>query len=269
MAVAEGVVGSLIDTANNLIGGPDVNTTVVDMHVHDAGSGGASGNPGSLRLAAAAGAAGLVAAAFIVLLAYARRPVVMSRDTVAAITDLPVLAVFGKREESPRRALQLARVTLEKLALANGVERVGLLCLICADSQDAPVFARSAGAKALAEALGPDTLILSGSGRSGHEVISQWEDLARIGPYLAHIVLSPALQDDGRGAKTLAELAKWRSVILVSEVTPLSLAVARYASATLPGALIGRTAKNDLALALTDLDQAHVRPAGLIVSEAR
>jgi hypothetical protein len=221
-----------------------------------------------LRRAIIALLAGAVAAIAAALIAYLIRPTVLGVQTLAAATDLPLIARFTARMESKRVAITDPRVLVQKLALTREGRPIRLLNIVCGSPAEASLVARSAAVKRIARILGRDTLTLSTHGNSRHDVLTEWGALAQIGHHHAHLVLGEDLQSWPSGAATLREFARFRPIVLIGQVTPLALDTALVADATVEAVVAGTTRTAQLRSDLTDLIQIGAEPVGAVLIDA-
>jgi hypothetical protein len=218
-----------------------------------------------LRKLVLGGAIGLGLGLAATLAAYTLRPTVLGRGTVPKAVGLSIIATVKDHDKGRWLVSTDPRVLVAKLNTAHGTPIMRFIVLICATPDEAVRAGRSQFVEGLAEALGDDALILTSQGDSGCETLLRWENLARVGPYRAQIVLDPSLQTRGEGAAYLAELAAFRPVVLVTSLTALAVTAGSVAGATMPVAFAALTRTARLQSLVLDLREGAVALAGIVL----
>ncbi|MDR0592047.1 MAG: hypothetical protein LBG60_02070 [Bifidobacteriaceae bacterium] len=259
----ERVVAMLVESIRTLAAASGASVEVTAENYPEAA--GADQAPSLLPRIAMGFVFGLGLGVLALVVAYYWRPAVLGANSVASITDLPILA-RATADGRPGPGFAGASVLAAKLSLLSQAGSAQLISLVCASPGEAFKLARSGIVKRLADALGPEALVVSAEGRSGNDALSRWDDLARIGPH-NHVVVSPQLQQSGAGAAELAELAKARPIVLVSAMTPLALGVSAAAGSAVVVAFAGETSTVGFASGLEDIRQVGSPVHGVILVE--
>ncbi|MDR2380549.1 MAG: hypothetical protein LBE08_05140, partial [Bifidobacteriaceae bacterium] len=197
-AVAQNAIELVVQHLAEIVGEGAEVSIIADNYPSEEGNGSADL---WLRRAGIGAVLGAGLAALALAIAQSTRGIVLGDQTAEAIARAPILARVKRRRSNADDREFDPRVFTEKLAILTG-NPVRFLVLVCASPAEASLATRSAALKRVAEAMGADTMTLGSQGRSGHEMLSRWEELARIGPYQASIVVSAELQSRSAGADT-------------------------------------------------------------------
>ncbi|MDR3107174.1 MAG: hypothetical protein LBU05_03100 [Bifidobacteriaceae bacterium] len=263
--VAAGVIDIVVCNAQELAK-TGVTVKVVSLNATDTGE--VSNRTRWSRRATLGVILGAASATLALTAAYFRRRTILGPGTLQVVSNLPVLADFEhpSSRATPGTPLDVDLV-LEKMKL-RAKRPIRFLTLCCATPQEALLATGAVSINQLAARLGERTLVVAAHGQAEPASLSNWGELSAVSSNQEQIIVSTALQRDGVGAGKLADLAKSRPVVFVTDTTPLGLACAASADATLIAAFTGVTATKRLASEMAHLDQVDAKPVGALLLSA-